>query len=50
MDELGDIFAEEGERRVGDDNVRLLQKFEALGGTEIAIPFEFVDADFFRRR
>lgn len=34
--ELRDILAEQGERRVGDDDVRLFQERDALGATEVA--------------
>ena len=33
---LGDVLAEEGEGRVGDNDVRLFQKRDALGAAEIA--------------
>ena len=40
LDELGDVFAEEGERRVGDDDVGLLEEFDAFGGAEVAVAFK----------
>ena len=40
LDELCDIFAEEGERRIGNDDIRLLQEFYALGGTEVSVAFK----------
>jgi hypothetical protein len=36
FDELGDILAEERERRVGDDDVRLFQELDALWAAEVA--------------
>ena len=38
--ELRDVFAEEGEGRVGDHNVRLLQQPHALGAAEVTAPGE----------
>ena len=40
LDELCDIFAEEGERRIGDDDVGLLEEFDAFGGAEVAVAFK----------
>ena len=34
--ELSDLLAEEGERRVGDHDVRLLEQFDAIGAAEVA--------------
>ena len=34
--ELGDILFEEGEGRVGDDDVRLFQELDAFGAAEVA--------------
>jgi hypothetical protein len=36
LHELCDVFAEEGEGRVGDYNVRLLEQLDALGAAEVA--------------
>ncbi len=33
--ELGDVLAEKGKGRIGDDDVRLFQKLDALGTTEV---------------
>src|SRR5262249_21264881 len=35
-DELGNVFAEEGEGRVGDHDVRLLEQLDALSAAEVA--------------
>jgi len=40
LDELRDVFAEEGEGRVGDDDVCLLQKVDALETAEVAASCE----------
>ena len=40
LHELGDVLAEEGEGRVGDDDVRLFQKRDALGAAEITPPVD----------
>ena len=45
---MRDVFAEEGEWRVGDDDVRLFEKFDALRRAEVAIAFERTDADLLR--
>jgi hypothetical protein len=44
---LGDIFTEKGKRRIGNDNIGLLEQFDTFGTTEIAITLEVTDADFF---
>ena len=41
LDQLGYIFPEERERRIGDDDVRLLQKLDAFCRTEIAVALQF---------
>ena len=50
FDELGDIFAEEAEGGIGDDNIRLLQQLDALGATEISVTVQSVDSDLFWTR
>ncbi len=42
LHELGDVLAKEGEGRVGDDDVRLLQVRDALGAAEVAPGVLFV--------
>lgn len=42
LHELGDVLAEEGEGRVGDDDVRLFQVRDALGAAEVAAGVLFV--------
>ena len=37
LDELADVLAEERERRVGDDDVGLVQQRDAFGGAEVAV-------------
>ena len=37
LDELADVLAEKGERRVGDHDVRLFEQRDALGGAEVAV-------------
>ena len=37
LHELRDILAEQRERRIGDDDVGLLQKLDALAAPEVAI-------------
>ena len=36
LHELGDVLTEEGEGRVGDDDIRLFQQRDALGAAEVA--------------
>lgn len=50
LDELADIFTKEAERWVRDDNVCLLEQFNALGAAEVAVAFEFVDSDLLGTR
>ena len=47
-DELGDVFAEERERRVRDDDIGLLQERDALRAAEVAVTPKCVDADLLR--
>ena len=35
--QLSDIFAEEGEGRVGDDDIRLLEKLDTFWTSEVSI-------------
>ena len=48
INELRHVFAEEGERRVGDDNIRLFEKFNAFLAAEIPIAFKVSYANLFR--
>jgi len=48
LHQLRDIFAEERERRVRDDDVRLHQQFDAFGRAEVAVTLQLVDADLLR--
>ena len=43
LHELRDILAEQRERRIGDDDVGLLQELNAFGAAEIAVPLELPD-------
>ena len=38
--ELRDVFTEEGERRIGDDDIGFLEEFDALGRAEVAVALE----------
>ncbi len=40
-----DILPEEGEGRIRDHDVRLLQEFDGLRAAEIAVAFQEVDLD-----
>ena len=40
LDELRDVFAEEGERRIGDDDIGFLEEFDAFGRAEVAVALE----------
>ena len=40
LDEMGDVFAEEGERRIGDYDVRLLQKLDTLTGAKVPVSLQ----------
>lgn len=51
LDELGSVFTEERERRVGDYDVGLLQQGDAFGGAEVAVTGQEGEAlrSFFKR-
>lgn len=40
LNQLGDVFAEQRERRVGHHNIRLCQQLDALRAAKIAVAFE----------
>ncbi len=48
LHQLRDIFSEERERRIRDDDVGLHHQFNALGRAEVAIALQLVDADLLR--
>ena len=40
LDELGYVFAEERERRIGNDDIRFIQKTDALLRPEVAVSIQ----------
>ena len=45
--ELRHVLAEQRERRVGHDDVRLLEQLDALRAAEVAVALQRLDADLF---
>jgi hypothetical protein len=48
--QLLNVLAKQRKGRIGADDVRLLEQFDAFRAAEIAVAFEIVDADFLRVR
>ena len=46
-DQLSDVLAEQGKRRIRYYDVCLLQKFDALLAPEVPVPFELFDISIF---
>jgi hypothetical protein len=48
LHQLLNILAKQRKRRIGDDDIRLLEQLDAFLAAKIAVAFEFVDANFVR--